>query len=289
MMRATLHFVSAADYAALRPALQPMLDGAMESVLRQRGAVDVAQVVPEARKLLRKRPAHVQRPPRGARRALPRLRGPRDRLRRPDAAPAADGADGRPLVVRRATPSSRSPSRGSAASGCPRPTARRSCGATSARSGRERRRHPDVVGAGRAAGGARRHGGRAGHVQLRPAHALRPAGRAAAGRGRRGAGPAAARVRQPHARPQGPHARDRRRPPQGAGHEEPARPGDVPRRRARGRQLGGGAQARRRDAHAVVVRAADKAVKDELAAEAEGMLAFLGEDADKARVAFAQR
>ena len=55
MMRATLHIVSAADYAALRPALQPMLDGAMEGVLRQRGAVDVAQVVPEARKLLRKR------------------------------------------------------------------------------------------------------------------------------------------------------------------------------------------------------------------------------------------
>ena len=55
MMRATLHVVSAADYAALRPALQPMLDGAMEGVLRQRGAVDVGQVVPEARTLLRKR------------------------------------------------------------------------------------------------------------------------------------------------------------------------------------------------------------------------------------------
>ena len=55
LMRATLHVTSAADYAALRPALQPMLDGAMAGVLRQRGPVDVEQVVPEARKLLRKR------------------------------------------------------------------------------------------------------------------------------------------------------------------------------------------------------------------------------------------
>jgi Winged helix DNA-binding domain len=56
MMRATLHITSAADYAALRTALQPGLTAAMEGVLKQRGDVDTAQVLPVARRLLGKRP-----------------------------------------------------------------------------------------------------------------------------------------------------------------------------------------------------------------------------------------
>lgn len=51
-MRATLHLLSAPDYLRLRGSLQPMLDGAMESILRQRGAVDVAAVVAAARAIL---------------------------------------------------------------------------------------------------------------------------------------------------------------------------------------------------------------------------------------------
>jgi len=55
-MRATLHMTSAPDYAALRPALQPMLTGAMQGILRQRGDVDVERVLPAARELLAERP-----------------------------------------------------------------------------------------------------------------------------------------------------------------------------------------------------------------------------------------
>lgn len=56
MMRATLHIASASDYAALRASLQPMLTAAMEGVLKQRGEVDIAQVVPVAERLLAERP-----------------------------------------------------------------------------------------------------------------------------------------------------------------------------------------------------------------------------------------
>jgi hypothetical protein len=56
MMRATLHMTTPADYAALRPVLQPMLDAAMEGILRQRGEVDVPAVLPAARTLLRAGP-----------------------------------------------------------------------------------------------------------------------------------------------------------------------------------------------------------------------------------------
>ena len=56
MMRATLHMTSAADYAALRASLQPMLTSAMAGILRQRGDVDVERVLPVARALLAERP-----------------------------------------------------------------------------------------------------------------------------------------------------------------------------------------------------------------------------------------
>jgi Winged helix DNA-binding domain len=56
MMRATLHMTSAADYAALRTSLQPVLTGAMEGVLKQRGDVDSAKVLPVAKRLVGRRP-----------------------------------------------------------------------------------------------------------------------------------------------------------------------------------------------------------------------------------------
>ena len=99
MMRATLHMASAGDYAALRTSLQPMLTGAMNGILRQRGDVDVDRVLPVARTLLERAPAHVQRPARRAVRALPRVRPSRAGLRGADAAAAPDGPQRRPLVV----------------------------------------------------------------------------------------------------------------------------------------------------------------------------------------------
>jgi hypothetical protein len=57
MMRTTLHLVSAADYVAWRPVLQPMLSAAMLAVLKDRAAgLDVEAVVAGARKLLQDRP-----------------------------------------------------------------------------------------------------------------------------------------------------------------------------------------------------------------------------------------
>jgi hypothetical protein len=53
LMRATLHLMSAADYAAFRTALQPALDAAMASILKARGqGVVVDDVLAAARKLL---------------------------------------------------------------------------------------------------------------------------------------------------------------------------------------------------------------------------------------------
>ena len=49
-MRATLHLMSTRDYLAFRPVLQPMLDGAMESILKNRGeGIDVDRFVDKAR------------------------------------------------------------------------------------------------------------------------------------------------------------------------------------------------------------------------------------------------
>jgi Winged helix DNA-binding domain len=56
-LRATLHLVTAADYAAFRATLHPVLAGARESVLKARGAVlDLDAVHAAARELLAGRP-----------------------------------------------------------------------------------------------------------------------------------------------------------------------------------------------------------------------------------------
>jgi hypothetical protein len=56
-LRGTLHLVTAKDFVALRPTLQPVLDAGMRSILRQRGvAVDVERVVAQARALLAQEP-----------------------------------------------------------------------------------------------------------------------------------------------------------------------------------------------------------------------------------------
>ncbi len=57
LMRATLHLMSAADYAALRTTLQPVLSGASRAVLRSRdAALDVDRLLAAARRLLAERP-----------------------------------------------------------------------------------------------------------------------------------------------------------------------------------------------------------------------------------------
>lgn len=56
-MRCTLHLMSAADYVAFRAALQPVLDFAMTSVLRDRIAgLDLAPIVSDARAALKRAP-----------------------------------------------------------------------------------------------------------------------------------------------------------------------------------------------------------------------------------------
>jgi hypothetical protein len=56
-LRGTLHLVTAADFAALRPTLQPVLDAGMRSILRQRGAaIDTDRVVAQARAILAEEP-----------------------------------------------------------------------------------------------------------------------------------------------------------------------------------------------------------------------------------------
>lgn len=57
LMRATLHTVSAADYAAWRPLLAPVLAAAADGVIKTRRAtVDLDAVLPVARELLAERP-----------------------------------------------------------------------------------------------------------------------------------------------------------------------------------------------------------------------------------------
>jgi winged helix DNA-binding protein len=56
LMRATLHLMTADDYHALRPALQPMLSGAMRGVLKDRAAFDLDGVIATARDALGKEP-----------------------------------------------------------------------------------------------------------------------------------------------------------------------------------------------------------------------------------------
>jgi hypothetical protein len=56
MMRATLHLVSAADYLALRNALQPAMTDAMRALGSRGKGLEVEKVIPVARQLLAKEP-----------------------------------------------------------------------------------------------------------------------------------------------------------------------------------------------------------------------------------------
>jgi winged helix DNA-binding protein len=55
LMRSTLHLLSAADYAALRMALQPPMSVALRALGARAQGLDVEQVIPAARELLRGR------------------------------------------------------------------------------------------------------------------------------------------------------------------------------------------------------------------------------------------
>jgi hypothetical protein len=58
MMRGTIHVVSARDYVELRPAITPVLERGMSSILRGRGAeIDVDAIARDARAFLAKGPA----------------------------------------------------------------------------------------------------------------------------------------------------------------------------------------------------------------------------------------
>lgn len=57
LLRGTLHVLSAKDYVALRPAIQPVLEAGMRSILRHRGAeLPVDRLAAQARALLAKGP-----------------------------------------------------------------------------------------------------------------------------------------------------------------------------------------------------------------------------------------
>lgn len=56
-LRGTLHLVTATDFVALRPTLQPMLEAGMKSILRQKGAVvDFEALIAQARTILAQEP-----------------------------------------------------------------------------------------------------------------------------------------------------------------------------------------------------------------------------------------
>ena len=252
-MRATLHLVSAADYAALRTTLQPVLQAAMAAVRGRDEGLDVERLLPVARELLGEEPRTFNELRTLLVEAFPgvneRALGYATRMHLPLRWCRATIA-GRS----RATRGSRWPSPGSTR-GWPAPIPRRWCAATSARSAPRPPPTSGVVGPARdrrrAGGHARRAGGLHATGAARCSTCPTRRGPARTCRRRR----ASARVRQPAARAQGPHARDHRRAAQVARDEEPARQGDVPRRRLRGRQLEHGAQARHGDADGHAVRA----------------------------------
>ncbi|WP_131737503.1 winged helix DNA-binding domain-containing protein [Actinomadura roseirufa] len=56
MMRATLHLMTSADYAAFRTSMQPILDGGLRVLGDRAEGLDLGKVVPAARTLLTERP-----------------------------------------------------------------------------------------------------------------------------------------------------------------------------------------------------------------------------------------
>ena len=66
-LRGTLHLVTAKDFLALRPAIQPALDRGLFAILRDRAKrLDMDRLLAGVRKTLAKAPAHL----RGAARRL---------------------------------------------------------------------------------------------------------------------------------------------------------------------------------------------------------------------------
>jgi hypothetical protein len=56
-MRATIHLVTAKDFLALRPAIQPVLDSAMQAILKERlEGIDLAALTKQVRKMLDREP-----------------------------------------------------------------------------------------------------------------------------------------------------------------------------------------------------------------------------------------
>jgi len=91
-LRATLHLVSAKDFVALRPAIQPVLEGAMQAILRAKGArLDADWLAARARTLLAGEPRTFEELRDLLLRADPKGGRARHGLRRPHPPPARAG------------------------------------------------------------------------------------------------------------------------------------------------------------------------------------------------------
>ena len=258
MMRGTIHVVSARDFVALRPPLQPMLDRSMAQVLRGRMAgIDVARGRRDRAKASGLGPADLRAGARRPGEQVPEGRRAGDgvyRARRPGARagalrrPRLGVSHVAPLRARRglARKEARALARSSTIS----------CSATSRRSAPPRpptrRRGP----ACEAQGGDRAPAPEAPRAPRRAqAGALRPPEGAAAGRGRGRTGAAPSRVRQPGPRAHQSPALRRRRPSQARLPARTPRGPHVPRRRLRRGHMERRAKEGRRDAHRRALRA----------------------------------
>ena len=92
-MRATIHVVTAKDFLALRPAIQPVLEAAMQAILKERlDGIDLDALTKQAREMLGDEPLTFEAIRDEFLRADPEGRRARDGLRRAHAAAARAGA-----------------------------------------------------------------------------------------------------------------------------------------------------------------------------------------------------